>query len=84
MLFIVKPLKKSHPSLVIVHVSPPLQTKQVLLTAGYISFVYFYLSIYMCVIYICYIYVIYNHMLSYICIYNSIGDNIILFTHYMS
>lgn len=75
MLFIVKPLKKSHPSLVIVHVSPPPQTKQVLLTAGYISFVYFYLYRYI---------VIYNHILSYICIYNSIGDSIILFTHYMS
>ena len=30
MLFIVKPLKKSHPFLVVVFVSPPPQTKQVL------------------------------------------------------
>lgn len=53
MLFIVKALKKLLPSLVIALVHPPPQIKEVLLTARYISFVYFYLYRYI---------VIYNHI----------------------
>lgn len=45
MLFIVKPLKKSHPSLVVVLVLPPPQTKQILLTAGYIYLLYTFIYI---------------------------------------